>query len=102
MVEADSLSWLILSTQISPGSILIRCLGVGTLGSPHFAMATGKLPGFDLLPGLANLSSRKLYLPTGIGAPLILESLTERVKVSRLAREGWDGRLQLVASLKAG
>ncbi len=80
----------------------LQRLAVDTHGFTHFAMATGKLLGFDLSPRLAHLSSRKLYLPTSIVAPLILEPVIERVKVSHLAREGWDGMLQLVASLKAG
>ena len=80
----------------------LQRLAVDTHGFTHFAMATAKLLGFDLSPRLADLSSRKLYLPTGVVAPAILEPLIERVTLSRMAREGWDPMLQLVASLKAG
>lgn len=65
-------------------------------------MSTAKLLGFDMSPRLADLSSRKLYLPVGIVAPAILEPVIERVKVTRLQHKGWDPMLQLVASLNAG
>lgn len=80
----------------------LQRLAVDTHGFTHFAMGAGKLLGFDLSPRFAGLADRKLYLPLDVAAPAILEPVIERVKLSRLQREGWDGMLQLVASLKAG
>ena len=69
----------------------LQRLAVDTHGFTHFAMATAKLLGFDLSPRLADLASRKLYLPVGVVAPAILDPVIERVKVNRMQREGWDG-----------
>jgi TnpA family transposase len=80
----------------------LQRLAVDTHGFTHFAMGAAKLLGFDLSPRLADLANRKLFLPIGTKAPTILEPVIKRVKLSRLQREGWDGMLQLVASLKAG
>ncbi|MEQ9152787.1 MAG: Tn3 family transposase [Parvibaculum sp.] len=80
----------------------LQRLAVDTHGFTHFALAAAKLLGFDLAPRLADLASRKLYLPTGVRVPAQLEPRVERIKASRLAREGWDGLLHLVASLEAG
>ena len=80
----------------------LQRLAVDTHGFTHFAMGAAKLLGFDLAPRLAGLADRKLYLPIGVAAPAILEPVIERVKLGRLQREGWDGMLHLVASLKAG
>lgn len=44
----------------------LQSVAVDTHGLTHFAMATSKLLGFDLLPRLANLADRKLYLPPGV------------------------------------
>lgn len=80
----------------------LQRLAVDTHGFTHFAMAAAKLLGFDLSPRLADLSNRKLYLPQGIVVPSELEPVVERIRPSRMSREGWDGLLKLVASLKAG
>ena len=80
----------------------LQRLAVDTHGFTYFAMAAAKLLGFDLAPRLADLASRKLYLPEGVVVPTSLESMVQRVKVSRLAREGWDGLLHLIMSLKTG
>jgi TnpA family transposase len=80
----------------------LQRLAVDTHGFTHFALATAKLLGFDLSPRLADLSNRKLYLPKGITVPAELEPVVERVRPGRMSREGWDGLLKLVASLKAG
>jgi TnpA family transposase len=80
----------------------LQRLAVDTHGFTHFALAAAKLLGFDLSPRLADLSSRKLYLPTSVRVPAQLEPRVERIKASRLARDGWDGLLHLVASLDAG
>ena len=80
----------------------LQRLAVDTHGFTHFALATAKLLGFDLSPRLAGLAGRKLYLPAGVRVPEALEARVERMKPSRLAREGWDGLLHLVASLEAG
>ena len=82
--------------------IELQRVAVDTHGFTHFALAAAKLLGFDLSPRLAGLASRKLYLPQGVKVPTALEPMVERVRISRLAREGWDGMLQLVSSLKAG
>lgn len=80
----------------------LQRLAVDTHGFTHFALATAKLLGFDLSPRLADLASRKLYLPTSVRVPEQLEPRVERIKPSRLARDGWNGLLHLVASLEAG
>jgi len=80
----------------------LQRLAVDTHGFTHFALAAAKLLGFDLAPRLAHLASRKLYLPTTVRVPGQLEPRVERIKASRLAREGWDGLLRMVASLEAG
>ncbi|MEQ1515900.1 MAG: Tn3 family transposase [Usitatibacteraceae bacterium] len=80
----------------------LQRLAVDTHGFTHFAMATAKLLGFDLSPRLADLSNRKLYLPQGVVVPPELEPVVERIRPGRTSREGWDGLLKLVASLKTG
>lgn len=80
----------------------LRRLAVDPHGFMHFAMATAKLLGFGLCPRLAELTRRRLYLPKGYPAPATLEPVIERMAVGKAAREGWDGLLKLVASLKAG
>ncbi|WP_083274944.1 Tn3 family transposase [Novosphingobium resinovorum] len=65
-------------------------------------MAAAKLLGFDLAPRLADIASRKLHLPHGVLVPPSLEPMVERIRISRAARQGWDGLLHLVLSLKAG
>ncbi|MEP6869189.1 MAG: Tn3 family transposase [Novosphingobium sp.] len=80
----------------------LQRLAVDTHGFTHFAMGAAKLLGFDLSPRLADLSNRKLYLPKGVAVPEHLEPVVERVNIGRVSREGWDGMLKLVASLKAG
>jgi len=82
--------------------IAIQRLAVDTHGFTHFAMAAAKLLGFDLAPRLADLASRKLFLPHDVSVPASLEPMVERVGVSRAAREGWDGLLHLILSLKNG
>lgn len=80
----------------------LQSVAVDTHGFTHFAMAAAKLLGFDLLPRLANLADRKLYLPPGVKVPAELEALVSRVKITPMARRGWDGLLHLSASLKMG
>lgn len=80
----------------------LQRLAVDTHGFTHFALATAKLLGFDLSPRLADLASRKLYLPASVRVPEQLETRVERITPSRLARKGWDGFLHMVASLEAG
>jgi hypothetical protein len=45
---------------------------------------------------------RKLYLPPGVKVPAELEAMVSRVKITPMARRGWDGLLHLSASLKMG
>jgi len=80
----------------------LQSVAVDTHGFTHFAMAAAKLLGFDLLPRLANLADRKLYLPPGVKVPAELEAMVSRVKITPMARRGWDGLLHLSASLKMG
>ncbi len=80
----------------------LQRLAVDTHGFTHFAMAAAKLLGFDLAPRLADLATRKLYLPDGVAVPQTLEPMVVRVKVSRLAKEGWDSLLHVIMSLKTG
>lgn len=80
----------------------LQRLSVDTHGFTHFAMAAAKLLGFDLAPRLSDIASRKLYLPDGVAVPVRLEPMVERIKISRLAREGWEGLLHLILSLKTG
>lgn len=80
----------------------LQRLAVDTHGFTYFAMAAAKLLGFDLAPRLADLASRKLHLPHGVVVPPSLEPMVERVGVSRAARQGWDGLLHLILSLKTG
>ena len=80
-------------------------VAVDTHGFTHFAMAMAKIVGFDLLPRLAGLKMRKLFLPARFdGAiPAILKPIIAPERVSRktIAR-GWDGLLRLGASVKDG
>lgn len=80
----------------------LQRLAVDTHGFTYFAMAAAKLLGFDLARRLADLASRKLHLPHGVLVPPSLEPMVERVQVSRAARQGWDGLLHLILSLKTG
>lgn len=80
----------------------LQRLAVDTHGFTHFAMAAAKLLGFDLAPRLADLATRKLYLPHDVSVPQSLEPMVVRVKISRLAKEGWDGLLHVIMSLKSG
>lgn len=80
----------------------LQRLSVDTHGFTHFAMAATKLLGFDLAPRLSDIASRKLYLPDGVAVPVRLEPMVERIKIPRLAREGWEGLLHLILSLKTG
>jgi len=80
----------------------LQSVAVDTHGFTHFALAAAKLLGFDLLPCLANLADRKLYLPPGVKVPAELEAMVSRVKITPMARRGWDGLLHLSASLKMG
>lgn len=78
--------------------IAIQRLAVDTHGFTHFAMAAAKLLGFDLTPRLADLASRKLFLPHDVSVPARLESMVKRVGMSRAAWQGWDGLLHLILS----
>jgi TnpA family transposase len=80
----------------------LQSVAVDTHGFTHFALATAKLLGFDLLPRLANLAGRKLYLPLSVKVPAELDAMVSRVKITPTARRGWDGLLHLSASLKLG
>ena len=80
----------------------LQSVAVDTHVFTHFALAAAKLFGFDLLPRLANLADRKLYLPPGLKVPAELEAMVSRVKITFMARRRWDGLLHLSASLKMG
>ncbi|MCR9178512.1 MAG: Tn3 family transposase [Alphaproteobacteria bacterium] len=79
----------------------LQRLAVDTHGFTHFALATAKLLGFDLSPRLADIASRKLYLPASVRVPEQLEPRVEHIKPGRQARKGWDGLLRMVTSLEA-
>lgn len=80
----------------------LQSVAVDTHGFTHFGMTTAKLLGFDMLPRLANLADRKLYLLPGVTVPAGLEAMVKRVTINPKARQGWDGMLHLSASLKMG
>ena len=50
-------------------------VAVDTHGHTHVAMALAKLTGFDLCPRLAQLKTRKLYLPRGLAIPDVLRPI---------------------------
>nr|WP_257993276.1 Tn3 family transposase [Cupriavidus pauculus] len=77
-------------------------LSVDTHGYTSVGMAVAKLLGFDLCPRLRNLAERKLYLPRGLAAPDKLTSVVANEISLKAIRDGWDGLLRLVASIKSG
>ena len=77
-------------------------LAVDTHGFTHFAMALAKLLGFDLAPGLADLSDRKLFVPRGIDIPDALLPIAERLVLTKTARRGWEYLVRVAASINGG
>ena len=83
----------------------LESVAVDTHGFTHFAMAMAKIVGFDLLPRLAGLKMRKLFLPARFDGdiPEILKPIIAPERVSRkVIARGWDGLLRLGASVKYG
>ena len=80
----------------------LASLAVDTHGFTHIAMAIAKLLGFDLLPRLADLKDRKLYVPSGFAVPESLRSaVTAEISLKKI-RRGYDGLLRLIASIQTG
>jgi TnpA family transposase len=77
-------------------------LAVDTHGFTHFAMALAKLLGFDLCPRLADLNDRKLFVPRGIDVPDVLLPITERLRLTKTARQGWEPLVRVAASINGG
>jgi TnpA family transposase len=77
-------------------------LSVDTHGYTNVGMAVSKLLGFDLCPGLRNLSERKLYLPRGTASPEGLALVISCEISLKAIRDGWDELLWLVASIRSG
>ncbi len=73
-----------------------------THGYTSVGMAVSKLLGLDLCPRLRNLSERKLYLPRGMAVPKGLAPTIRHDISLKPIRDGWDGLLRLVASIKSG
>ncbi|MFP1133384.1 Tn3 family transposase, partial [Asticcacaulis sp. W401b] len=76
-----------------------------THGFTHFAMTTAKFVGFDLCPHLADLKTRKLFLPQGFKGK-VPEALQRIIASERISRrgvaKGWDGLLRVAVSVKEG
>lgn len=80
----------------------LLALAVDTHGYTNVGMAVSKLLGFDLCPRLRNLSERKLYLPRGMEMAKDLAPIVDHGISLKPIRDGWDGLLRLVASIKSG
>ncbi|CAN7753559.1 Tn3 family transposase [Cupriavidus necator] len=80
----------------------LLALAVDTHGYTNVGMAVSKLLGFDLCPRLRNLSERKLYLPRGMEIAKDLAPIVDHGISLKPIRDGWDGLLRLVASIKSG
>ena len=80
----------------------LASLAVDTHGFTHIAMAVAKLLGFDLLPRLADLKDRKLYVPRKFAVPESLgAAVTAEISLKKI-RRGYDGFLRLIASIYSG
>lgn len=80
-------------------------VAVDTHGFTHFAMTMAKFVGFDLCPHLADLKTRKLFLPQGFKGkvPEVLQPIIAPERISRRGvAKGWDGLLRLAVSVKEG
>jgi len=82
--------------------IRLQLLAVDTHGYTNAAMSIAKLLGFDLCVRLQRLSERKIYLPWGAQVPEDLERLQIGKASLKKIREGWDGLLRLIASIRQG
>lgn len=82
--------------------IRLQLLAVDTHGYTNAAMSISKLLGFDLCVRLQRLSERKIYLPWGTQVPEDLERLNVGKVSLKKIREGWDGLLRLIASIRQG
>jgi TnpA family transposase len=80
----------------------IERLAVDTHGYTDFAMAIAKLLGFDLCPRLKNLRERRLYVPSGMSVPSVLEPVVDRDVSMRSIRTGWDELVRVAASIEDG
>ncbi len=80
----------------------LLALAVDTHINTNVGMAVSKLLGFDLCPRLRNLSERKLYLPRGMEIAKDLAPIVDHGISLKPIRDGWDGLLRLVASIKSG
>lgn len=78
-------------------------LAVDTHGYTDFAMALAKLLGFALCPRLAQLSERKLYIPSGMkDVDEVLADVVQPVISLRLIKEEWDNLIRIAASVETG
>jgi TnpA family transposase len=75
---------------------------VDTHGFTHLAMALPKLLRFDLCLRLADLNDRKLFEPTDVDIPDVLLPITERLRLSKTARQGWEPLVRVAASISGG
>ncbi len=80
-------------------------VAVDTHGFSHFAMAVGKFRGFDLCPRLAQIRTRKLYLPRSLAGspPATLKTvIAPEIIAPKTVARGWDGFVRLAASIRDG
>jgi TnpA family transposase len=75
-------------------------LAVDTHGFSRFGMAASKLLKKDLCPRLQNLKDRRIHVPRGFAVPKELRSVVDRDVSTAKIDAGYDGLVQVVASIK--